>query len=61
MYTAGRLQLRISGVLSLEDLLHRYDVYDPDFYGFLKAMLQILPDDRKSAKQLLEHRWIAQN
>ena len=29
-----------------------------EFIGFMKAMLQWLPQDRPSAKELLEHDWL---
>lgn len=29
-----------------------------DFFEFMKLMLRWLPEDRLSAKQLLEHKWL---
>ncbi|KAL4065056.1 kinase-like protein [Scleroderma citrinum] len=42
----------------LDAILRTYNVYTPELNTFLGVMLQILPDDRPSAKSLLVSDWL---
>ncbi|KAF9491567.1 kinase-like protein [Pleurotus eryngii] len=43
---------------TLADVLRSYDLFTPEVHSFLMYMLRIHPDDRLTAKELLEHPWI---
>ncbi|KAF9491541.1 hypothetical protein BDN71DRAFT_1592228 [Pleurotus eryngii] len=43
---------------TLEDVLRSYGLFSPELHSFLMYMLRIHPDDRLTAKELLEHPWI---
>ncbi|KAG9225730.1 hypothetical protein CCMSSC00406_0009327 [Pleurotus cornucopiae] len=43
---------------TLADVLRSYDLFTPHLHSFLMYMLRIHPDDRRTAKELLEHPWI---
>ncbi|KAL4260057.1 protein kinase superfamily protein [Pleurotus pulmonarius] len=43
---------------TLEDVLRSYGLFTPELHSFLMYMLRIHPDDRLTAKELLEHPWI---
>ncbi|TDL14972.1 kinase-like protein [Rickenella mellea] len=47
-----------AAVEPLDVILKIYNVYTPELSVFLNAMLQILPDDRLSAKRLLSLDWL---
>jgi serine/threonine protein kinase len=56
------LGLKISAQTEpLDDILRIYNVYMPELSTFLNSMLQILPDDRLSAKSLLASDWLQQH
>ena len=42
----------------LSRILSVYNMYDPELDEMLSAMLQILPEDRPSAKELLQFAWL---
>ncbi|THV01492.1 kinase-like protein [Dendrothele bispora CBS 962.96] len=43
---------------TMEKILRAHKVYTPELHAILTAMLQILPDDRLSAKDLLGFDWL---
>ncbi|KAF5392346.1 hypothetical protein D9757_001442 [Collybiopsis confluens] len=51
--------LRISAeVETMDQILHVHKAYTPELYAILTAMLQILPEARPSAKDLLAFDWL---
>ena len=42
----------------LEQILQIYEINDEVFAKFLRGMLCIIPEDRKSAQELLSHEWL---
>ncbi|OBZ79831.1 Serine/threonine-protein kinase SRPK [Grifola frondosa] len=59
-----QLRCRVSGALSLDQIFKEYGVLQGDAeraqcVDFLKSMLRISPDERKTAKELLMHPWLA--
>ncbi|KZV75793.1 kinase-like protein [Peniophora sp. CONT] len=43
---------------TLEKILHIYDIFTPELFSFLQAMLRMHPEDRCTAKKLLTHPWL---
>lgn len=51
--------LRISAEAeTIDKILRVYKVYTPELHAILTAMLQILPDARPSAEDLLAFDWL---
>ncbi|KAL1694798.1 kinase-like domain-containing protein [Schizophyllum commune] len=55
----NNLHVKYANQEPLGQILRVYDVYDEQLGDFLKAMLQIHPDDRAPARELLKHPWLS--
>ncbi|VDB83455.1 unnamed protein product [Peniophora sp. CBMAI 1063] len=51
------LRAKVTSKMSLEEILHHYDIYTPELLRLLRGMLRILPHDRLSARELLLQDW----
>ena len=58
MLVDGKLRVNVSNPKPLEELLHMYEVFNPELLKFLRGMLRILPQDRLSARELLSQEWL---
>ncbi|KAJ8088906.1 hypothetical protein PM082_014152 [Marasmius tenuissimus] len=43
---------------AMDTILRAYKIYTPGLHAILSAMLQVLPDNRPSAKELLAFDWL---
>ncbi|KAI5833767.1 kinase-like protein [Schizophyllum commune Tattone D] len=55
----NNLHVKYANQEPLGQILRVYDVFDEQLEDFLRSMLQIHPDDRASAKELLKHPWLS--